>query len=496
MKLFNLYTLSDKNLWTTWNNYVAELNSNANSLLSYWKYFNPDWRLLNDTLKTSSGDIEPLNDQDMFIRGYKAPFVIFDFKDGEVPSLGLKDSSQAKTDYIIENAAWVTDISKINEVEGKYAFVFSPQTQNHTGVYEFYTKIDDKWMPGVDKDDLLLKNIESSMMYFPRFLDFREGFVNTDNNSYLFYGGIQEWIFNNGSYREGPIDNTNPSSQKIKFYAVAEEYYRQMFESPEILIARLINDLNVGDTTEIEDGEKSWNLQTTAETFQFQSATDTINLGHYPWTDFRLYDEDSGEYIYFFNEFTPLDNFPSSSLIFSVHQVVKSLNNSIAAERANPENYVILPRSFPSVYTLSIQDRKFIYQYKPAIDEETITSLVFTFSLYPNRYNFYNDSVFNKNNIIPVYAYRKDEITGAKIPYIANATGAIWSNETPLLSYLYKEDYNKNDAGQITSFTREDFFGEETVSTQLRTIDGEGVMTYTIQNSQQVNLQNVWVRAC
>ena len=59
------------------------------------------------------------------------------------------------------------------------------------------------------------------------------------------------------------------------------------------------------------------------------------------------------------------------------------------------------------------------------------------------------------------------------------------------MSYLYKEDYNKNDAGQITSFTREDFFGEETVSTQLRTIDGEGVMTYTIQNSQQVNLQNV-----
>lgn len=47
-------------------------------------------------------------------------------------------------------------------------------------------------MPGVGADDKLLTRIESSMVYFPTFLDFREGFVNTDSNSYLFYGGIQE----------------------------------------------------------------------------------------------------------------------------------------------------------------------------------------------------------------------------------------------------------------------------------------------------------------
>lgn len=496
MKLFNLYSWSDKNLWITWNNYIAQLNSNANSLLAYWKYFNPDWHLLNDTLKTSSGDIAALTEAEMFVRRYKAPFVIFYFKDGVVPTLGLKDSPQAKTDYIIKHAAWVSDISKINEVtDTTYAFVFSPANQQSSGVYGFYTKVGDQWLSGVGKDDLLLKRVESSIMYFPTFLDFREGFVNTDSNSYLFYGGIQEWIFNNGSYREGLI-GAEPNTHQVKFYAVAEEYYRQMFESPEMLITRLVNDLQVGSTDEIIDGDKGWNLQTTAETFQFNSDKDAIELGHYPWTNFRLYDEDSGEYIYFFNKFTPLDNFPSSSLIFSVHQVVKSLNNSNAAERANPQNYIVLPRSFPSVYTLSIQDKKFIYKYKPAVDEDIITSLIFTFSLYPNRYHNYNDSGFNKNNIVLLYSYRKDSVTGVKMPYIASATGAIWSNETPLLSYLYKEDYNKNDAGKITSFTREDFFGEETTLTQLRTIDGEGVMTYIVQNAEPVNLNNVWVRIC
>lgn len=198
-----------------------------------------------------------------------------------------------------------------------------------------------------------------------------------------------------------------------------------MFESPEMLVSRLINDLEVDANTEISNESQGWNLQTTAEEFQLNAGNDIIELGHYPWTNFRLYDEDSGEYIYFFNKFTPLDNFPSSSLIFSVHQVVKSLNNSVSEERAKPENYIILPRSFPSVYTLSMQDKKFIYQYKPAVDEGIITSLVFTFTLYPSRYHDYNDSCFNKNNVVFLYAYRRDSITGAKLPYIANINGAI-----------------------------------------------------------------------
>ena len=99
----------------------------------------------------------------MFVRGDKAPFVIFHFKNGIVPTLGLKDSPQAKTDYIIKHAAWVSDISKINEVtDTTYAFVFSPANQQSSGIYGFYTKVGDQWLPGVGKDDLLLKRVEHS----------------------------------------------------------------------------------------------------------------------------------------------------------------------------------------------------------------------------------------------------------------------------------------------------------------------------------------------
>lgn len=60
------------------------------------------------------------------------------------------------------------------------------------------------------------------------------------------------------------------------------------------------------------------------------------------------------------------------------------------------------------------------------------------------------------------------------------------------MCYLYKEKYTKdNSTGKVTSFTREDFFGEETSTPQLRTIDGEGVMAYVIKNSARVNLEDV-----
>lgn len=457
--------------WHVWNQYIDWLNSDIDSLQDYLRYFNPDYALLNETLYATNEDgtwedikavLQPYDediDTAMYQLGYKGHCYIYHYKD------------DPETEFISQ----IRYVAKVNS-DTTY---ITEYLVDDNGVIWVYNKETKKYEEGGVSWGSIVTNIEVYTIYFPALLHFHQGMLNTDSNSLLFFGTTESWRNAGGDIIEGNASN---------FYFINYNQYVLLKENKtaESTAFRLWDSavpLTEADYTHgfVElKGDKGDGIGLRLST----EATTTF----YPLDQIRVKEVDSLTYYYTFTQLVPIRDFPVATVIISNAQTETGTDTPGSVERQDPDNYILIPRGSPSIYSVSFKDDSMIFTYDEGVASAGLDSIFFSLDLWPVRYFNTNDAnqfwTAGSYSMSFPAAYYAASWQLVPTVYIGDKIGRVWGGTFPLaheLQYIHEGKAAMDARGTITV---DDFICDNTWSSGLSNVANKIVSYYNI------NVQN------
>ena len=86
-------------------------------------------------------------------------------------------------------------------------------------------------------------------------------------------------------------------------------------------------------------------------------------------------------YYYTYTELTPLRDFPVATVIISNAQTETGTDSPSSVERQDPNNYILIPRGSPSIYSVTFKDDTIIYTYDEGVASAGLDSIFFAIDL-------------------------------------------------------------------------------------------------------------------
>lgn len=472
--------------WHVWNQYIDWLNSDIDSLRDYLDYFNPDYVLLNETLYATAEDgteitipalleIEGTDiDTTMYQLGIKAHCYVYHYASNDITEdfmqnvsyrPGVKSNTETLYQYLVDDEGTIWYAEKVE--------------RNESGTI---TKCTD-YAQGGNEWGELLSTVEVYTLYLPALLHFHQGILNTDSNSLLFYGTSTAWKNAGGDVITG---------SKCDYYFINYDQYILLKEnstaestafrlwdtSVPLLEANYANKGLFELTAKQADGSivKGIGLLDTTP----QSTTQIYTLDQ-----IRVKDVDTLTYYYTYTQLVPLRDFPVATVIISNAQTETGTDSPSSVERQDPNNYILMPRGSPSIYSVSFKDNFIIYTYDEGVVSAGVDSIFFAMDLWAPRYSNYNSAnqfwtAGSYYMQIPAAFY---SAVWQVIPtiYIADKNNRIWSNTFPLdheLLYIHEGQSAFETAD--STLTIDNFICDEYWSSGLSNVANKIVSYYNI----------------
>lgn len=471
--------------WHVWNQYIDWLNSDIDSLRDYLDYFNPDYVLLNETLYATAEDGSEITipalleiegkdiDTTMYQLGVKAHCYVYHYASNEV----IED--------FMQNISYESEVTSDTETSYQYLVddegtIWYAETieRDENGTITNCTD----YKEGGDGWGTLLSMVEVYTLYLPTLLHFHQGILNTDSNSLLFYGTSAAWKNAGGDVIAG---------SQCDYYFINYDQYILLKENStvESTAFRLWN-------TSIPLLEANYANQGFVE-LKAQQADETIVNGIGLWDpalkstqvytldSIRVKDVDTLTYYYTYTQLVPLRDFPVATVIISNAQTETGTDSPSSVERQDPNNYILIPRGSPSIYSVSFQDDSIIYTYDEGVVSSGVDSIFFAMDIWAPRYSNYNSAnqfwtAGSYYMQIPAAFY---SAVWQVIPtiYIGDKNSRIWSNTFPLgheLLYIHEGQSAFETAN--STVTIDNFLCDDYWSSGLSNVANKIVSYYNI----------------
>jgi hypothetical protein len=101
----------------------------------------------------------------------------------------------------------------------------------------------------------------------------------------------------------------------------------------------------------------------------------------YPLDQIRVKEVDSLTYYYTFTQLVPIRDFPVATVIISNAQTETGVDTPGSVERQDPDNYILIPRGSPSIYSVSFKDDSMIFSYDEGVASAGLDSIFFSLDL-------------------------------------------------------------------------------------------------------------------
>ena len=112
----------------------------------------------------------------------------------------------------------------------------------------------------------------------------------------------------------------------------------------------------------------------------------------YTLDQIRVKDANTLTYYYTYTQLVPLRDFPIATVIISNAQTETGTDSPSSVERQDPNNYILMPRGSPSIYSVSFKDNSIVYTYEEGVVSAGVDSIFFAMDLWAPRYSNYNSA--------------------------------------------------------------------------------------------------------
>lgn len=295
-----------------------------------------------------------------------------------------------------------------------------------------YVKIQDVTSGDPETIELSSKYFDAFDIYFPSYLDFRQGMDNRSNKtSYVFLGDLKDFIVHGGEIRKCyfyetteagtviydqagkiyQIDSTgayevvldtsgskptyvkleggqtydlnNLSALKVKYLLLKERYISELqgtWKNNELKIKWYYNGKEYSASLNTSSSQSVLDPQFRAKLFNFIDGQQ--NSSYVDWSLIRIkyFDTATGEeeYIYLDTKTRALlAVFPANMTIFQNRMATQDLDDPGTELRDDINNYMMVPKSTGAFYTFQLYNGSLIATYEPYAEDNHGLSVIF-----------------------------------------------------------------------------------------------------------------------